>query len=59
MTGYVIWDGRRKNMAKNEAANVVWGHMVKGLERFAVDFRLYPTGNRKLGKVFKKRTHPI
>lgn len=46
-------------MAKNEAANVVWGHMVKGLERFAVDFRLYPTGNRKLGKVFKKRTHPI
>lgn len=37
-------------MDKNEAANVVWGQMMKGLERFAVDLRLHRKGKRKLGK---------
>ena len=34
-------------MGKNEAANVIWGQMVKGLERFAIklDFVLWEMGS--------------
>lgn len=33
-------------MPKKEAANIVRGQMVKGLERFAMEFRLHCMGNR-------------
>lgn len=45
--------GRGKEVAKNEATDAVWGQMVKGLERFAMEFGLYPVGNGELRKVFK------
>lgn len=43
-------------MAKNEAANVGGGQMVRGLERFAIKFGLSPVGNGELWKVFKGMT---
>lgn len=40
------------NGCMNEAANAVWGQMVKGLERFAIKFGLYPVGNGESWEIF-------
>lgn len=43
-------------MVKNEAANVVWGQVVKGLERFARKVGFDPVGNGEPWKVLKGTT---
>lgn len=45
--------GRGQEVAKNEAANAVWGQMVKGLGRFAIKFELYAVSNGEPWKVLK------
>lgn len=45
--------GRGKEVAKKEATDAVWAQMVKSLEKFAMEFGLYPVGNGELWKVFK------